>query len=92
MADLPNEQAVGPEFRPRPLDDLQASGLLWLINRTVFHPRGFSLGIAYSEGEVAGWVLQGDGRDPYRFGDDIDEQDLLAAVESEFTALRESRP
>jgi hypothetical protein len=74
----------------RTFDELQATGLLWLINRTVFHPRGFALGLVYSDGEVAGWALQGDGRDPYRYGDDIDEPDLLAAVEHEFAARRSS--
>ena len=49
--------------QPRPLRDLQTSGLLWLINRVVFHPRGFSLALAVreSDGEVIGWNLLGDG-------------------------------
>lgn len=94
MAELPAEQTEqGPNyFSARSLDDLRTSGLLWLINRVVFHPRGFALGIVYVEGEAAGWSLQGDGCDPYRYADDIPEPDLLAAAEREFAALREPRP
>lgn len=30
----------------RPWSDLRDSGLLWLINTTVLHPRGYAMGIA----------------------------------------------
>lgn len=59
MSDLPP---------PRPLRELSDSGLLWLINRVVFHPRGFALQLARreSDGEIIGWRLAGDGREPWR--------------------------
>lgn len=60
--------------------DLRETGLLWLINRTVFHPRGFSLGMMFFEGEFAGWVLEGDGREPWSFPVD-DEAALFEAAQ-----------
>lgn len=48
--------------------DLRADGLLWLINRTVFHPRGYALGM--DDGKATGRVaftLYGDGSEPWRF-------------------------
>ena len=64
----------------RPLNDLRVSGLLWLINRTVFHPRGFAIRLHYSENdEVTGWSLIGDGIEPMNFEDGT-ENNYLAAV------------
>lgn len=65
--------------------DLQESGLLWLINRVVFHPRGFALGMVKSEPDrdLLGWVLLGDGRMPWTFDD---EGDYLARVNRLFAA------
>lgn len=55
----------------RPLAELQSTGLLWLVNRVVFHPRGFALGLAFdAAGSVIGWELLGDGSGPWAFGDD----------------------
>lgn len=48
-----------------PVGDLSAHGLLWLINRVVFHPRGFALGINPDTGD---WSLLGDGTEAWRFG------------------------
>jgi len=60
--------------RHRAIGDLQESGLLWLINRVVFHPRGFALAIAkrQPDGEFLAWVLLGDGTEPWSFDDDGD--------------------
>lgn len=39
-------------------DQLRASGVLWLINATVFHPRGMALAIEFDDdGECIGWKL-----------------------------------
>ena len=65
---------------PRHLGELRESGLLWLINRQVFHPRGFALGLIYRDGEAIGWALLGDGKEPWRFEDD-GEDELFAAAE-----------
>jgi hypothetical protein len=59
----------------RPFCELRDTGLLWLINRTVFHPRGFALALMYDEpgqaegGNVTGWQLYGDGTEPWSMGD-----------------------
>ena len=52
---------------PRPLTALKDSGLLWLINRVVFHPRGFALALHEEDGTIVGWSLQGDGSEPWSF-------------------------
>jgi hypothetical protein len=70
----------------RPWSELRDSGVLWLINRTVFHPRGFALALVMSGGQPVGWKLVGDGSEPWRF--DGDEDALFAAVNR---ALDEAR-
>jgi hypothetical protein len=62
----------------RSWDDLRSSGLLWLINRVVFHPRGWALGMAFDcDDEPIGWKLLGDGSEPWRFEIDEHEEDAL---------------
>lgn len=64
----------------RPFGELSESGLLWLINATVFHPRGYALALnADSRGNVTGWFLLGDGSEPWRFAEDMNER--FAAAE-----------
>lgn len=67
------EQVNGPPDPPRrtrTLEELRTSGLLWLINTSVFHPRGVSLALDYStDGESLGWSIQGDGSEPWVFED-----------------------
>lgn len=48
--------------------------LLWLINRTVFHPRGFALALnndvlCAEGGNVTSWSLHGDGTEPWSMSD-----------------------
>ena len=68
--------------------DMKNDGILWLINRTVFHPRGFAL--SYDD-ETKEFFLIGNGKEPWAFG--INEDPLFEAVEH---ALRicayENRP
>lgn len=72
---------------PRPFEDLRPTGLLWLINAAVFHPRGFALALCYDGGRLAGWRLLGDGSEPWRFeGDSIDRH--FGEVEALFAAHR----
>lgn len=59
----------------RPFDELRATGLLWLINASVFHPRGYALAI-----HADGWSLLGDGGEVWQFGDDVPLDELLARV------------
>lgn len=71
----------------RPLSELQSSGVLWLINRVCFHPRGFALALDVQEdGSVTGWQLWGNGDEPWSFGDDEDE--LFEAVEALMESVR----
>jgi hypothetical protein len=67
---------------PRPISELRDSGLLWLINRTVFHPRGLALAlVAAEDGGIAGWLLTGDGTEPMWFSPD-DEPTLFAQAKA----------
>ncbi|MEV1013767.1 hypothetical protein AB0I89_23740 [Micromonospora sp. NPDC049801] len=71
---------MAPDEPGRPFGELSETGLLWLINATVFHPRGYALALhADSTGTVTGWSLMGDGSEPWRFADDMNEQ--FAAAE-----------
>jgi hypothetical protein len=71
----------------RPWDELKSSGLLWLINRVVFHPRGFALSLARRDGEVVGWRLLGDGREVWAMeppeDDEFDRAQRTLAPEAE---------
>jgi hypothetical protein len=51
----------------RSWEDLRSTGLLWLINTTALHPRGFALGLIRRDGEIVGWKLLGDGSEPWKF-------------------------
>lgn len=64
----------------RPFEELRDTGLLWLINKVLFHPRGYAIAIAIAidgTGHALGWSLEGDGSEPWRFEDD--EQGFRAA-------------
>lgn len=56
--------------------DLHEEGLLWLINRVVFHPRGFAL--AHTPGTDE-WELQGDGKQPWAFKVEDDDMCFVRA-------------
>lgn len=71
----------------RPVGELRDAGLLWLINATVFHPRGYALALHVDDsGAVVGWSLMGDGSEPWRFANDMDAR--FAAAEQ---TLRDQR-
>lgn len=74
--------------QPRPLSELADSGLLWLINATVFHPRGFALALHRQDGELVGWSLLGDGTEPWQYEGDVD--DKFAAAEATFADARKA--
>jgi len=70
----------------RPFSELRDTGLLWLVNTAVFHPRGFALALVFDGGEAVGWELTGDGTEPWMF--DPTDPDLLekfAAAEQTLT-------
>lgn len=48
-------------------------GLLWLVNTAILHPRGYALTIVYDDEALntpLGLFIQGDGDEPWCFGDD----------------------
>lgn len=61
---------------------LSEYGVLWLVNRVVFHPRGFALSLVYEDGatEPRGWTIEGNGSEVWSFGG-FDEDEKFAAVE-----------
>lgn len=69
---------------------LREYGVLWLINRTVFNPRGFAISLEYEDGnpEPFGWSLHGTGEQPWTF-DGFDEAGKLAAIEGLLNQARE---
>lgn len=72
-----------PAAPARPLIQLKENGLLWLINKAVFHPRGFALVLHVDRhGNGIGWSLEGDGSEAWQMGDDIDEDALLGRVQA----------
>lgn len=49
-----------------------AEGLLYLVNTSVLHPRGFALTLhADDDGNPIGLSVQGDGTEPWCFGDEL---------------------
>lgn len=54
----------------RTFAEFRDTGLLWLVNATVFHPRGFALAFVFdTDRNVIGWRLLGNGKEPWFFGD-----------------------
>ena len=68
-----------PPDLPRPFAELRDTGLLWLINRQVFHPRGYALALHWADGDVVGWSLLGDGTTPWNFEDGKEGAEFAAA-------------
>lgn len=74
----------------RPWSELATSGLLWLINTSVLHPRGYALAIGFNDdGECDGWRIVGDGSEPWQFGCDDETQKML---DERFKAIRDLLP
>lgn len=68
---------------PHPLSELSDSGLLWLINRVVFHPRGFALALhADEDGTVTGWNLLGDGSEAWSFPEEREREHFQRAEQT----------
>lgn len=82
MADHPSANT------PRPFAELRDEGLLWLINRTTFHPRGFALAIFRDKnGDAVGWSMLGDGTELWNYSDDVDDANF-AKAEAFLNSLR----
>jgi hypothetical protein len=73
----------------RGFEELSDTGILWLINRVVFHPRGFAMSIHIdAEGKYDGWNIEGDGSEIWRFSLDSDDKKFIA-VEEFLNSLRD---
>lgn len=62
-----------PEFDPQNVPteiDLREDGVLWMINTTIFHPRGLRLGVD-PDGTL--WLF-GDGSEPTLFTEELAER------------------
>lgn len=69
-------------------EEMRTLGILYLINKAVFHPRGFALSFSYDEeGNLLGWQMLGDGTDSWMMSKD-QEEELFPAVESFLNSLR----
>lgn len=80
---------AGQQMTPRPFIELSDEGLLWLINRVVFHPRGFALAIhKEDDGSVSGWSMLGDGSETWAFTGEADDEEF-AKVERFLASLRD---
>lgn len=59
--------------------DFSDDGVLWAINRTLFHPRGYAIGYDSASRE---WFLLGDGSEPWRYADTLDEEKSYRAFKA----------
>jgi len=76
------------EFTMYSFNDLERSGLLWMMNRYIFHPRGFTFGLVPDEhGNIIGWTVLGEGKECLGFTKHMDDMGFLAS-ETFLTKLR----
>lgn len=77
-----------------PLEDFLDTGLLWIINREVLHPRGFALGIARPDPQHgqpdAVWTILFDGTETVSYGPDdtVSNQQRADALNALLDACR----
>lgn len=73
MSDTPR---VPPAATPiLPFEQLRDTGLLWLINTALLHPRGYALAILHDdEGHATSWQLLGDGTERWSFPDSMNDE------------------
>lgn len=77
---------------PRPFEDLRTTGLLWLINTTILHPRGYALALHFDDdGNATGWSLMGDGTERWAFAEDGDWPEG-EGLDDAFRAVKELMP
>lgn len=72
-----------------PWHALRDFGVLWAVNATLLHPRGFAIaselpdmGSPAGPYDDAGWKLLGDGSEPWSFADDPDTHEKFRLFEA----------
>ncbi len=80
----PEQLKLTPDSDGGKFVDLRTSGLLWLINKSLLHPRGYALGY---DSHTKRCILYGDGKEPWHYvttDEDpdagIDEDELFARI------------
>ncbi|MEU0950480.1 hypothetical protein ABZ379_48855 [Streptomyces canus] len=88
----PTHQPV-PQEEARPFSELRDAGLLWLINRIAFHPRGLALALHFDDaGAAYGWsLMRNDEGEPWQF-DVATDADGHARAETTITAALAGHP
>ena len=66
---MPQEEDL-PVRQPETKAKFREDGILWMLNRTVFHPRGFALGYDPGSHEM---TLYGDGKVPWNYAPSMNE-------------------
>lgn len=90
--------AGNPEYYgPMDLTRFRELGLLWAINRYLFHPQGLAITVHLAEdGEtVTGWGLIGDGSEPFGYSGEQDDggfADFEAFLDAYRSNLLPERP
>ncbi len=80
---------------PRPFGDIRDAGFLWLINKALFHPRGFALAFIKDEdGNFKGWTILGDGTECWSFSEAIDDEYFGKAERelAQYAELNKNKP
>lgn len=73
MSEQAPTEHIEPTLDYRPFLELSESGLLWLINRVVFHPRGVALGLYEADGGARGWrLIAAPDDEPFTFPESVD--------------------
>jgi len=66
------------------------SGLLWLVNTAVLHPRGFALALELTaDGVPIGLSVVGDGTEPWAYEDDTVQESFMNHYDTEQERERE---
>lgn len=90
-----NEPPSNKDRALLPISALSDTGILWLINRTVFHPRGFALSLMRNkDGTVSSWNIKGTGKDVFVFNAEDDALHFAQVIEflASLTELPEVEP
>ena len=85
--------------QPRPFEDMSSiepgveTGVLWAINRYIFHPRGFALAFHFDDNRrLTGWSVFGDGTKEVWAYESESDDDGFRKFEAFLASLRCEQP